>query len=350
MIPARTRIRRAALSGMFHSRLHRLLERASRGIGALFTLHHVRPSAPRGRFAPNRILEITPDFLDETIQLVVRLGYEAVSLGECRRRIVERDFRRPFVSFTLDDGYADNYVHAFPVFAEHRVPFAIYLCTGLLDGSVRPWWRDLEEIVARNGRLEMEMKGRGRELTCASDDQKRRVFDMIYWALKDMPHDRQTSVLEDLVRRYRPPDSALPAMLSREMIEEMEDSGLLTIGAHTLTHPALSKLSRGALLEEMERSRDRIREWLGVAPSHFSYPYGDEKSAGRREFEAARELGFMTGVTTRKGVLHPEHADFLHALPRVSLNGDYQQPHYVELFLTGVPFALHPGLPRINVD
>lgn len=349
MIPIRTRARRAILSGLYHTRLYRLLETTTRGVGAIFTLHHIRAETPSERFAPNRILEITPRFLEETIQLTRRLGYRAVSLDECRRRLVERDFGERFVHFALDDGYADNYTHAFPIFREHGVPFTIYVCPGLLDGGTRQWWRDLEDVVATHDRLEVDL-GDGRvELACRTPRQKRGAFERVYWTLRRMPHEQQWQTFDDVFSRHRPEEPSAPPMLSLEMIESMRDTGLLTVGAHTLTHPALSKLSRQAVLDEMEGSRSRLAEWLGEVPRHFSYPYGDAGSAGPREFDAARDLGFETGVTTRKGVLHPEHRDHLHALPRISLNGDYQRPRYVELFVSGVPFGLDPSLPRIDV-
>jgi hypothetical protein len=60
----------------------------------------------------------------------------------------------------------------------------------------------------------------------------------------------------------------------------------------------------------------------------------------RGEFELARELGARTGVTTRKGLIQRRHVAAMTALPRVSLNGDYQHPRYVKVFLSGAPFAL----------
>ena len=62
-----------------------------------------------------------------------------------------------------------------------------------------------------------------------------------------------------------------------------------------------------------------------------------------------KEHGFDTASTTRKGVLFPEHADHLHALPRVSLHGDYQLERYVTLFMSGAPFALQRGFRRLDV-
>ena len=80
----------------------------------------------------------------------------------------------------------------------------------------------------------------------------------------------------------------------------------------------------------MEMSRAVIEAALGKRPQHLSYPVGDPTSAGPREFRIAAELGFKTAVTTRPGVLFPEHRDHLTALPRISLNGEFQQPRYVQ--------------------
>ena len=62
----------------------------------------------------------------------------------------------------------------------------------------------------------------------------------------------------------------------------------------------------------------------------------------------AREAGFETAVTTRKGMLFPEHRRHLTALPRVSLSGDYQSPAYTSVFLSGAPFALWNRFQRVN--
>src|ERR1700712_4503893 len=57
------------------------LMRDAAGIGAIFTLHHVRPSSPRS-FQPNRHLEITPEFLELSITRLKAAGYRFAALGE----------------------------------------------------------------------------------------------------------------------------------------------------------------------------------------------------------------------------------------------------------------------------
>ena len=115
---------------------------------------------------------------------------------------------------------------------------------------------------------------------------------------------------------------------------------LVTIGAHTKGHFAISKLSDERAHEEMAGSANRIEQELGRRPIHFSFPYGDPGSAGPRDFALAREAGFKTAVTTRKGMLFGDHRRCLTALPRVSLNGEYQSLTYTALYLSGAPFAL----------
>ena len=73
---------------------------------------------------------------------------------------------------------------------------------------------------------------------------------------------------------------------------------------------------------------------------HFAYPVGDPGSAGPREFALALEAGFDSAVTTRPGHLFPEHLGHLHALPRVSLNGLFQQKRYVDVFATPAVFTM----------
>jgi peptidoglycan/xylan/chitin deacetylase (PgdA/CDA1 family) len=131
-------------------------------------------------------------------------------------------------------------------------------------------------------------------------------------------------------------------------IRTMAADPLVTIGAHTNGHFAISKLSEQRAADEMIGSADRIEQELGVRPSHFSFPYGDPGSAGPRDFALARQAGFKTAVTTRKGMLFGAHRRYLSALPRVSLNGEYQSLTYTALYLSGAPFALWNRFQHIN--
>jgi peptidoglycan/xylan/chitin deacetylase (PgdA/CDA1 family) len=110
----------------------------------------------------------------------------------------------------------------------------------------------------------------------------------------------------------------------------------------------LSKIPERQARSEMAMSRAVIEASLGLKPDHLSYPGGDPTSAGPREFRIATELGFKTAVTTRPGVLFPEHGQHLTALPRISLNGEHQQSRYVGVLLSGAATALWNGFRRVD--
>src|SRR6185503_16431893 len=122
----------------------------------------------------------------------------------------------------------------------------------------------------------------------------------------------------------------------------------VTISAHTVNHLALAKLPEKTVRSEMNLSRTVIESALGARPAHLSYPYGDAGSAGPREFSIAAELGFKTAVTTRPGVLFRSHARHLTALPRISLNGEYQQRRYAKVLISGAATALWNRFRRVD--
>ena len=346
------RLMKSALNTLYYSGLYRLLEKEWRGVGAIFTLHHVRDDGGAPGFAPNRILDVTTDFLDATLTQVRQAGYDIVSLDEVHRRLREQDFSRRFVAFTLDDGYLDNYRLAWPVFKRHGAPFTVYVATAFPDGEALLWWEILERIIAAQPRLTVELDGRTSHFDTATTAGKYAAWDTIYRALRRMPETAQRTTVARLAEQYAVDTRAhcRAQSMSWEILRELATDELVTIGAHTVNHYALAKLPEAAVIEEVTRSREIIEQRIGQRPEHFSYPYGDERSAAGREFRLVESLGFKTATTTRKAMLYPEHADHLTALPRISLNGEYQSPHYTRLFLSGAPFALSNRFQRLVVN
>lgn len=348
----KAKLMRLGLDALYYTKAYQLFTPRWCGVGVIFTLHHVRSVSTPDPFRPNSILEITPEFLDATLQHVLKAGYEVVDLDEMQRRLAEQDFRQKFVCFTLDDGYLDNYLNAFPVFKKYDVPFTVYVNTGLLNGTAVLWWWLLEHIVRNHNEISIVLNDCKLNLPAKSTSQKYQSYNTIYWSLRKMSHKQQYATIQQLFDKYGVDWRAFcrSSAMSWEMLKEMAESGLATIGAHTVNHFALGKLSDDEVCKEAGMSREIISERLGEVPKHFSYPYGDRLSAAIREFNIIRELGFATATTTRKGVLFPQHARHLHALPRVSLNGGYQMQRYITLFLSGAPFALWQRFRTLDVS
>lgn len=331
------------------TRLHRAAAPFARGLGAILMFHHVRPRPPR-EFRPNAGLEISPRFLDEVLRGARRAGYEIVSLGEALERL-DRGGGRRFVALTFDDGYRDNIEFALPVLERNDAPFTMFVASGFADGTARLWWAEMERAIAALDRVRLEIDGLAFDLPAHTPAQKQAAFEAVYWPLRAGGEDR----LMEACARLSAAAGIDAGAIARELcldwgeIETLSRHRLAEIGAHTVTHPRLAKLPRPQAFEEMRASRDAIAARLGAAPRFFAYPVGDPTSAGPREFEMARELGFSGAVTTRPGVLYREHRDWPLALPRVSVNGLRQDWTVVETLLSGAPFLLWNRGRRLSV-
>lgn len=350
MAKMKTAMMKAAMSGLYHTGAHRLLAPHTQGIGVIFTLHHVRPEPDQPRaFAPNRILEVTPDFLDAVLDQVQEAGLDVLSLDQAIQRLKDGDDRR-FVCFTFDDGYRDNLEFAYPLFKRRSLPLTLYVPTDYPDGKGELWWLALEQIVARADEIELCRNGALWRLPMVTLPEKTRAFEEIYWWLRLLDEATQRSVVRALADRYEVDIAAdcSRLVMTWDEIRTMAADPLVTIGAHTKGHFTISKLSEQRAADEMVGSADRIEQELGRRPIHFSFPYGDAGSAGPRDFALARQAGFKTAVTTRKGMLFGTHRRYLSALPRVSLNGEYQSLTYTALYLSGAPFALWNRFQRVN--
>jgi peptidoglycan/xylan/chitin deacetylase (PgdA/CDA1 family) len=95
-------------------------------------------------------------------------------------------------------------------------------------------------------------------------------------------------------------------------------------------------------------SRTRIEDALQRPVVHLAYPYGDRHAAGAREFALAQAAGYKTAVTTRPGMVFPESGRHLTALPRVSLNGNYQDTRILPVLTSGAATAMWNGFRRVD--
>ncbi|QND74294.1 polysaccharide deacetylase family protein [Tardiphaga robiniae] len=347
----RNTIIRAGLDALYFSGAHRVLRPIFGGVGTIFMLHHVRP-AHAGPFQPNRHLEITPDFLRATLAYLRATDVDIVTPDEVQRRLTERDFSRRFACFTCDDGYRDNRDHALPAMRDFDAPFTVYVTSDFASGTGRLWWVALERVVARADVIEAPIDGQMVRLDTSTLAGKDMAFDRLHGWLRGLPEEadirREVSALcaahgidEDAVSRE--------LCMSWDELKPFAADPLVTIGAHTVSHCNLAKQSEAMVVHELSASRTDIENVLQRPAVHLAYPYGDRCAAGTREFALAKSAGFETAVTTRPGVIASDNSSQLTALPRVSLNGNYQDTRYLPVLTSGAATAMWNGFQRGGV-
>ena len=292
------------------------------GAGVSLMYHRVSPAPRAGEAWGNRSLSVSVDAFDEQVRFFSE-NYTCLALPEAVGRLREGQLPQGTVVFTFDDGYRDNLELALPVLEKWGVPATIYVATGLVDRPELCWWFELEALVRSLTAIDVELPdGRlARRMRTSWD-----CF-AVYQRLARCCSTVDPAVfapIMDAVRRQAPGQPDLPSqMMSWGEIRQIDAHPLITIGAHTVSHPPLGALTEADATGELEESKAVLERELGHAVDHLAYPYGSVFQIGEREVELARQAGFASSFTTRQGHLMQEHADHLLALPRLQVaDGD----------------------------
>jgi len=346
----RNNVIRAGLGALYFTGAHHLLRPIFAGVGTIFMLHSVRPGR-NGAFQPNRHLEVAPEFLRAMLSHLRCLGIDIITMDDVYRRLTERDFSRRFASFTFDDGYRDNRDFALPVMREFEAPFTVHVTSNFAQGVGHLWWIALEMVIARVSSIEVEIDGIATRFDASTPATKQAAFDRLHDWLRGLPagDDLQREITALCARHGLDEAAICPELcMSYDELKSFADDPLVSLGAHSVTHCNLAGQSPEVASQEMAVSRARIENAVQRPVVHLAYPYGDRLAAGPREFALAKAAGFKTAVTTRPGMLFPENAGYLTALPRVSLNGNYQDERILPVLTSGAATAMWNGFRRID--
>ncbi|MGL5964298.1 MAG: polysaccharide deacetylase family protein [Fusobacteriaceae bacterium] len=175
---------------------------------------------------------------EEQLRYLTEAGYETLNFEDLSGDKYKNRFDRmkKKVILTFDDGYEDNYRVAFPLLKKYGCKAVIYI---MGEATYNRW--DTEHPTAPE-----------------------KKFDL----------------------------------MSDGQIREMQDSGLVEFGIHTLSHPRLSKLKTEEIDYEINESKRRIEKKLGLKTFSFAYPYGDYDE---RVKKIAEDSGFQFIVATDSG-------------------------------------------------
>jgi peptidoglycan/xylan/chitin deacetylase (PgdA/CDA1 family) len=258
-----------------------------------------------------RDIAVSPSTFREHLSYLQRRGFAFVSLEQYTDYLSgTRALERDSVLVTFDDGYRDNYSAAFPVLRELGIPAAVFLCTGPIDTGELLWWDrvagamrslfcggigavtwgpgmdpELAEVLSRG------LSGDARRASNAIAD----VVDL----LKQLPADERERIVRE-IEHGAPGPQPRDLMLTWDMVREMHAAGI-AFGAHSVTHPAFSRIGADAAEAEIHASKRAIEENLGTTVTAFAYPYGKTDYFDPATVAALRAAGFRWAFTTENG-------------------------------------------------
>lgn len=221
---------------------------------AILMYHRVVPITPR---LPEPTLNVPPDRFRAQLAGLLNRNLEAWPLSRVlRHHLAGEEVPRNVFVVTFDDGYANNYLHAFPVLRDLGVPATIFLATAYLDRSD--------------------------------------PFPFDAWPGAQLPGEA---------------DAWMP--LSTEQCQEMLDSQLIELGAHTHTH-ADFRGQADRFRQDMITCLETLNSKFGLSEVTFAFPQG-RKGPGFVSPElvaAARDVGVLCSLTTENDLVAPDSDPF----------------------------------------
>ena len=228
-------------------------------------------------------------------------AFRVMPLIEATRRLHDGSLPANAACITFDDGYADNATTAAPILSDLRLTATFFVSTGFLDGG-RMWNDTVIESVrqCRGGVLELSAVGCG-TWPCTDDVSRGAAIAGLLGQLKYLPQaERQRKV--DAIAEAAGLDDRSHLMMTRQQLRELRRHGM-SVGAHTVTHPILTKLPLDEARNEIADGRRDLEETLGERVKVFAYPNGKPvRDYDESHVTMVRELGFDAAVSTERGV------------------------------------------------
>jgi peptidoglycan/xylan/chitin deacetylase (PgdA/CDA1 family) len=246
------------------------------------------PSLPTGTF--------------ERQMAFVARAYVVLTVEELVERMRRRAVPRNALAITFDDGYRDNLTHAAPILARLGLPATVFLVTGAI-ATGEPLWFDRLAAAFKQAATPAWRAPWGESLPLETPAQRLAALGRTLGHFKGLANEERRRGVDEVLLTLGPGDerSLKGLMLNWDDVQALMGLGI-GIGAHTVSHPILSQLSREEARSEVFESRRMIEAACGRAPRAFAYPNGRPEDYSPAILALVREAGFTCAVTTSFGV------------------------------------------------
>lgn len=208
---------------------------------------------------------------------------------------------RPLI-VTFDDGYRDNWEHAFPVLRDVGVPATIFVSTGYVGADTTYWYDHLAYALYRSGPGRVHLGDLTLEL--GDIDSRRAAAAAAIRFLRGAPDAARRVHLGELARTLDYDIAAehrnLSLPMDWEQVGELHRAGI-EIGSHTVSHPALSQCDDETLAFELWESRRVLESRLEAPVEVVAYPFGGPGEYDARVMRAAAAAGYRLAASYING-------------------------------------------------
>ena len=337
-----------------------LTEKLSRPSLTILCYHRILPMAEKVG-APAQGMIDAKELFERQVETLSRC-YRVLSQREVLEHVEsKRPFPRRAVWINIDNGYADNFDHAYPILRRYGVPATIFLVPGAIDSGTWLWWDDvagsLRELHGKFGSIAAFPAGVYPE---GAREALRRIgalpafsaaeSDRFTRLLRGLTEGERRAIVTDLGERATIVRTAPRPrlMLTWDDVRQMATGGI-TYGIHTVGPGTFDTATDEEGEAEISRAIERVSAETSGRPIAYSYPIGPPASRIRPWLG---RCGIRLGVVSPSVGFNHEDSD---PLMLGSLSGGYLSVgnHFsrahMELELSGLRARLKPP-PRVSTN
>ena len=334
---------------LWYSKFYKAFKPWYSGIGSILMFHRVLPDHQRSILTGNRSIEISTTYFEKILDYLEEANVDIISIDEVVNRLSDPGTDRRFTCLTFDDGYIDTYEIVYPILKKRQIPFCVYVVPDYLDHKQVLWWYMIEKIIHTQSSVTLHLNYEKFRCSTSTPRAQNIAFYSIRERVKLLNESQRGEWIEDCLEKYNLERKKYSQSLTMDwtQLKKLASDPLVTIGAHSFTHPALSRLSESEAYHEIAQSKSVLETALERPVTHFAYPFGGPDEASQREFQLAKKAGFITATTTRNAPVFRTHSDKLAALPRLMIDGNQEHISQIHLLCSGAFPAIQNKLKRV---
>ncbi|HNW56141.1 MAG TPA: polysaccharide deacetylase family protein [Bacteroidales bacterium] len=264
------------------------------------------------------------NWFDSTV-LYLTSKYKPVSLDELMNLYRQGTGLGNVCHFTFDDGASSFYKFAYPVLKKHNVPSTVFVSPDAAINRKNLWFQEIEGCEARS------------LLSVATDVLGIGEKTDLQYPVCDVFKCLKIELIWEIINRYQRLnnlDRRPCKNMSADEIKEVESSGLVTVGAHTILHPILANEDSEVSKNEIKLSFELLSDSLGHDIKYFAYPNGlYDFDYGQREISILKDSGCVCAFSTSAGRFN--RGSDLYSIPRIGLSCYDSRPYINAKLITG---------------
>jgi len=281
-------------------------------------------------------IAVSPAVFESHIAFLSR-NYRIISLDDVVAWISGAiSLPRPAVAITFDDGYRDNYRHAYPILKKYGATATFYVATDAIGNADPLWTSELRDLVYRARQRHVTLYSiNSQRIDLSNEAAKKQTIQTIGRIMRCADKNTRGVIVREMRDKLIGEKNGFlhEVMMSWDELREMKRGGMC-IGSHTMSHPLLPAISQQEAAIEIAGSKAKIEEELDALAVHFSYPNpGEAVHVNEAVKTLVRHAGYLTARTSTKGSVRKD-SDLL-ALKGISTDNSCSHPALLAWMLNG---------------